>query len=68
MTSRSTSRAKAGTKGVARAEREAQIVEAATRDLMAMDFGLGAYDDDTCAEVFALLRPLRIAAGDFVEE
>lgn len=45
-----------------------EIVEAATRDLMAMDFGLGAYDDDTCAEIFALLRPLRIAAGDFVAD
>jgi DNA-binding MarR family transcriptional regulator len=44
-----------------------EIVEAATRDLIAMDFGLGAYDADECREVFALLRPLRIAAGDFEE-
>jgi DNA-binding MarR family transcriptional regulator len=44
------------------------IVEAATRDLMAMDFGLGVYDQEECAEIFALLRPLRIAAGDFDEE
>jgi DNA-binding MarR family transcriptional regulator len=42
-----------------------EVVEAATRDLTAMDFGLGAYDDEECAEIFALLRPLRIAAGDF---
>jgi DNA-binding MarR family transcriptional regulator len=42
-----------------------KIVEAATRDLMAMDFGLGVYDDEECGEIFALLRPLRIAAGDF---
>ncbi|MBH5337061.1 MarR family transcriptional regulator [Streptomyces pactum] len=45
-----------------------EVVEAATRDLMAMDFGLGAYDDEQCREIFALLRPLRIAAEDFHEE
>ncbi|MBM9503730.1 MarR family winged helix-turn-helix transcriptional regulator [Actinacidiphila acididurans] len=44
-----------------------EIVEAATRDLIAMDFGLGAYDAEECGEIFALLRPLRIAAGDFDE-
>lgn len=43
------------------------IVESATRDLMAMDFGLGVYDEEECGEIFALLRPLRIAAGDFEE-
>ncbi|BBB00250.1 putative MarR family transcriptional regulator [Actinacidiphila reveromycinica] len=45
-----------------------EIVEAATRDLMAMDFGLGVYDKEECGEIFALLRPLRIAAGDFQAE
>jgi hypothetical protein len=35
---------------------------------MAMDFGLSVYDAEECAEIFALLRPLRIAAGDFEEE
>ncbi|WP_328916236.1 MULTISPECIES: MarR family winged helix-turn-helix transcriptional regulator [unclassified Streptomyces] len=45
-----------------------EIVEAATRDLVAMDFGLSAYDDEECGEIFALLRPLRIAAGDFAED
>jgi DNA-binding MarR family transcriptional regulator len=45
-----------------------EVVEAATRDLMAMDFGLGAYDAQQCTEIFTLLRPLRIAAGDFTEE
>jgi DNA-binding MarR family transcriptional regulator len=45
-----------------------KIVEAATRDLMAMDFGLGAYDAEECAEIFAMLRPLRIAAHDFQDE
>jgi hypothetical protein len=34
---------------------------------MAMDFGLGVYDAEECREIFALLRPLRIAAGDFEE-
>lgn len=42
-----------------------EVVEEATRDLMAMDFGLGAYDPEECGEIFAMLRPLRIAAGDF---
>jgi DNA-binding MarR family transcriptional regulator len=42
-----------------------EVCDAATRDLMAMDFGLGVYDSEECAEIFALLRPLRIAAGDF---
>jgi DNA-binding MarR family transcriptional regulator len=44
-----------------------EIVESATEDLMAMDFGLGVYDGEECGEIFALLRPLRIAAGDFEE-
>ncbi|MEU6175327.1 MarR family transcriptional regulator [Streptantibioticus parmotrematis] len=45
-----------------------EVVEAATRDLMAIDFGLSAYDAQECQEIFALLRPLRIAAGDFTQE
>ncbi|NKQ23782.1 MarR family transcriptional regulator [Streptomyces galbus] len=45
-----------------------EVVEAATRDLMAMDFGLGAYDAEECGEIFALLRPLRVAAHDFDEQ
>jgi len=45
-----------------------EIVESATRDLMAMDFGLSVYDEEECGEIFALLRPLRIAAGDFETE
>lgn len=44
-----------------------EIVESATRELMAMDFGLAVYDQEECGEIFALLRPLRIAAGDFKE-
>ncbi len=49
-------------------DRGREVVEAATRDLVAMDFGLGAYDEEECGEIFALLRPLRIAAGDFTEK
>ncbi|MFI7276434.1 MarR family winged helix-turn-helix transcriptional regulator [Streptomyces sp. NPDC049879] len=41
------------------------VCDAATRDLMAMDFGLGAYDAEECGEIFAMLRPLRVAALDF---
>jgi DNA-binding MarR family transcriptional regulator len=46
-------------------EKGRNVVEAATRDLMEMDFGLGAYDSEECAEIFAMLRPLRVAARDF---
>ena len=42
-----------------------QVVEKATRELVAMDFGLGGYDEDGCRELFEVLRPLRVAAGDF---
>lgn len=43
------------------------IVERATADLMERSFGLGVYDDETCAEIFRLLLPLRVHAGDFKE-
>ncbi|WP_033214756.1 MarR family winged helix-turn-helix transcriptional regulator [Kitasatospora phosalacinea] len=46
-------------------DRGRQVVEQATRELVAVEFGLDGYDADACAEVFELLRPLRIAAGDF---
>ncbi|GLP71980.1 MULTISPECIES: MarR family transcriptional regulator [unclassified Streptomyces] len=49
-------------------EKGREAVEAATRDLMAMDFGLGVYDAEECAEIFAMLRPLRVAARDFDED
>ncbi|MGW0899699.1 MarR family winged helix-turn-helix transcriptional regulator, partial [Streptomyces goshikiensis] len=45
-----------------------EVVEAATQDLMEIDFGLGAYDEEECGEIFALLRPLRVAAADFEEK
>lgn len=43
-------------------------VKAATRDLMAADFGLGGYSQDELSEMFGLLRGLRLSAGDFTEE
>ncbi|TVL94210.1 MarR family winged helix-turn-helix transcriptional regulator [Streptomyces sp. SAJ15] len=48
-------------------EKGREVVEAATRDLMEMNFGLGVYDDEECVEIFSMLRPLRIAAEDFTE-
>jgi DNA-binding MarR family transcriptional regulator len=41
------------------------VVEEATRDLMAAEFGLSRYDGDQLKEMFDLLRGLRLAAGDF---
>ncbi|WP_344258776.1 MarR family transcriptional regulator [Streptomyces sodiiphilus] len=49
-------------------DRGREVCERATGELMAIDFGLGVYDDDECSEIFAMLRPLRVAARDFVEE
>jgi DNA-binding MarR family transcriptional regulator len=46
-------------------ERGRAVVEESTRALMAMDFGLEGYDEEQCEQVFQLLRPLRVAAGDF---
>jgi DNA-binding MarR family transcriptional regulator len=40
-------------------------VRAATDDLVALDFGLTALDSDDRARLFALLRKVRAAAGDF---
>jgi DNA-binding MarR family transcriptional regulator len=48
-------------------ERGRKVVEDATRELVAMDFGLGSYDEAGCRELFEMLRPLRVAAGDFAE-
>ncbi|MFJ5233631.1 MarR family winged helix-turn-helix transcriptional regulator [Kitasatospora sp. NPDC088391] len=42
-----------------------QVVEDATRELVGVEFGLEGYDADACREVFEMLRPLRVAAGDF---
>ncbi|MFR9676851.1 MarR family winged helix-turn-helix transcriptional regulator [Streptomyces sp. TR06-5] len=46
-------------------DRGREVCDAATRDLMAEEFGLSAYDDEQCGDIFALLRPLRVAARDF---
>jgi DNA-binding MarR family transcriptional regulator len=42
-----------------------ETVERATADLLAADFGMGAYDADDLEAVFETLRGLRVAAGDF---
>jgi len=44
------------------------VVERATRDLMAADFGLGGYDKDQLGEIFDLLRSLRLTARDFLPD
>jgi DNA-binding MarR family transcriptional regulator len=41
------------------------LVEQATRDLMAIDFGLTAYDGEKLETLFDLLRLLRRDAGDY---
>jgi DNA-binding MarR family transcriptional regulator len=41
------------------------LVEAATADLVAAEFGLGVFDEEGLAELSQLLRPVRQAAGDF---
>ena len=41
------------------------LVEAATADLLAADFGLGSLDEDQLRGLSELLRPVRRAAGDF---
>ena len=42
------------------------VVERATRDLMAAEFGLGGYEPGQLKEIFDLFRELRLSAGDFV--
>ena len=44
------------------------VVERATRDLMAAEFGLGGYEPGQLKEIFDLLRGLRLTAGDFIPE
>jgi DNA-binding MarR family transcriptional regulator len=41
------------------------VMEAATRDLVAAGFSLGALTPDEHQQLFALLRKVRVAAGDF---
>ncbi len=42
-----------------------EVVERATADLMARRFGMSGYRADELGQVFALLRGLRVTAGDF---
>ncbi|MGH3369141.1 MAG: MarR family transcriptional regulator, partial [Nocardioidaceae bacterium] len=42
-----------------------EVVEAATADLVAADFALGALATDQLRQISAVLRPVRHAAGDF---
>jgi DNA-binding MarR family transcriptional regulator len=44
-----------------------RVVEAATADLMAARFGMGGYADDDLEQISAMLRQLRVAAGDFAD-
>jgi DNA-binding MarR family transcriptional regulator len=43
------------------------VVEAATRDLVAAEFGVGVLSREQLAGIAGLLTPIRQAAGDFVE-
>lgn len=45
-------------------DRGRDVVERATADLMAADFGMDSLDEDQLGELFALLRRLRVDAGD----
>ena len=42
-----------------------EVAGRATADLMAADFALGGYDKAQLEEMFAMLRGLRVSAGDF---
>jgi DNA-binding MarR family transcriptional regulator len=42
-----------------------EVVEAATADLVAADFALGALDGEQLREISEVLRPVRRQAGDF---
>lgn len=44
-----------------------RVVEEATATLVDADFGLAALDDDDLSGLSRLLRPVRVAAGDFEE-
>jgi len=44
------------------------VVERATRDLMAAEFGLAGFGPGQLKEIFDVFRELRLAAGDFVPE
>lgn len=45
-----------------------EVVEDATRDLLAIDFGLDCYAETELSEIHQLFRRLRVSFGDFVPE
>jgi len=47
-------------------ERGRDAVRVATRDLMDAEFGMRDYSERERADLFALLRALRLTAGDFI--
>jgi len=44
------------------------VVTRATADLMAAEFGMSGYGERQLEEISAILRGLRVAAGDFTED
>jgi DNA-binding MarR family transcriptional regulator len=44
------------------------VMTAATADLMAAEFGMAGYDSAALGQISALLRELRVAAGDFLPD
>ena len=42
-----------------------EVVQRATADLMKAEFGMAGYSDAQLEELFAMLRSLRVTAGDF---
>jgi DNA-binding MarR family transcriptional regulator len=49
-------------------EQGRRVAEKATADLMAAEFGLGALSTEQHDFLFATLRDLRLASGDFAED
>lgn len=49
-------------------DRGREVAEAATKDLMDIDFGLSVLDEDSRAAAFTALRSVRAEAGDFQEK
>lgn len=49
-------------------DRGRDVVERATADLMAADFGAASLDAGELDEIFRLLRRLRVATGDFLSD
>jgi DNA-binding MarR family transcriptional regulator len=45
-----------------------ELVQLATDDLVGADFGVGVLEEAELDQVFELLRPVRVAAGDFTDQ